>query len=280
MPGKRCCSSWPRPSREPTARPAGARRWSCSTRSAPALPTASTLCRGRYLKQLGRYEESARERLRAEQTTPAGALDWFLTALDHWRAGDVHTALVHIDRALAEAPELFWKFFGSFAAAQRCQQLREPAQRGGDAEPVRCAPAELRLVAPALRYLNIDAGSLRDAEVDLALHELCPLDSAARYALFTNRGALALKRQRPDLAVAAFQHPQCCCCPTATTLTPTWPRPTGKRTASRGSGLASLDHAIRLGADRPELYRLRAGFLHTLGPASPWPCAISSVPAP
>ena len=224
-----------------------------------AAPHSAHKRRARYLDLLGRHEEAQRSRSQAARTAPAGALDWFLTGLDRWQAGDVRAALDAFDRALAEEPELFWaRFFRGLA----CQQLGRPTQARATLR--QCARARPGFAWPHLlsAYLNIQANLMHSAEADLARAERCLLDRAARYVLLTNRGALALKRKRPDLAIPAFQY--------ALLLLPDryhahanlaqayWQR------GQTDSALSTLDHAVRLAPGHPELYRLRAS-LHRDG---------------
>jgi tetratricopeptide (TPR) repeat protein len=79
--------------------------------NAQAAPHSIHRRRARYLRLLGRNGEAAREREKASRVQPAGALDWFLVGLDHWRAGDVKAARNDLDRVLEAEPESFWPQF-------------------------------------------------------------------------------------------------------------------------------------------------------------------------
>jgi tetratricopeptide (TPR) repeat protein len=221
--------------------------------AAGTAPHSVRVRRARYLALLGQRTQAARERAAANRTTPVGALDWFLAGLDRWQAGDVRAALADFDAALEQEPELFWALF---FRGLTLQKLNEPAE-------ARAALSLCARVRPDFAWsyllcghLNIAGGRLRAAEADLARAERCPLRPAARYVLRINRGILALKQARPDLAVRYFQH--------AVLL---WPghyhahvhlSEAYRQRGQRDRALATLDIAIDSAPRQAELYRLRA----------------------
>jgi tetratricopeptide (TPR) repeat protein len=221
-----------------------------------AAPQSVSRRRARYLELLGRHEEASRHRARAGQTTPSGALDWFLAGLDRYQAGADRAALADLDRALGVEPELFWAQFVRGLALRRLKRRAE-------------AVAALTLCirdrpdfawSHLLRaFLHLEADSedhRRAAGADLDSASKCDLDVAARYVLLVNRGVLALKQKRADLAVSRFQE--------AARLLPDRYHAhvnLGQAYRQRREGrraLAAINHAIDLAPRQVELYRIRA----------------------
>jgi tetratricopeptide (TPR) repeat protein len=220
--------------------------------------------RSRYLALLGRHAEAARERERASRTRPAGALDWFLTGLDHWQAGDARAALGDFERALEAERDLFWPLFFRGLALRR---LDEPAE--ARAAWSLCARARPEFPWPYILtgYLQVEANNLSAAEVALdRAEQRCELDTAARYALLTNRGVLALKRKQLASSVAYFQRavlllPDCY-------LAHAHLSQAYRKRGQRDRALAAIDHAVRLAPALAELYRIRAELHHAGGAAT------------
>ncbi len=222
-----------------------------------AAPRSLHRRRARYLALLGRNEEAERERQKAKQARPAGALDWFLAGLDDWRAGDLAAARSDFDRALRAERDLFWPQFFRAVILRRLGKIAESRAAAG-----LCARARPDFPWPHLlcSYLDAEAGELDEAERSLSDAEGCELDTGARYALLASRGMVALKRKQTDAAVVYFQRavllwPDCF-------LAHAHLAQAYRLRGQRDRALASLDYAIRLSPEMAELYRVRAELYH------------------
>jgi tetratricopeptide (TPR) repeat protein len=209
--------------------------------------------RARYLEQLGRHDEAARQRARSQREQPAGALDWFLVGLDRCHAGNPRAALTAFDTALSEQPELFWPQFFRAVAFRHLGRLGEAR---GALEL--CIRARRDYVWPYLfrSSLYLREGDFDAALVDLDRAERLARDRSARYVVLVNRGVLALEQKQTRQAVEQFQR--------AVLLMPTGYHAhvnLARVYADRGDrarAIAALDQAVRLGPGRPSLYRTRA----------------------
>jgi tetratricopeptide (TPR) repeat protein len=220
------------------------------------LPTPSTfhLRRARYLDRLGNQAAAAAARRQADRLEPHTPLDLLLSALDSYYQDQLPPAAAACAKVLQQQPDHFWAQYLLALCDLRARQW---------------AKAEVRLTACLGRRPDffwarllrasavVELGQDFEAAVaDFSLALQQATDPRDRWAVLVNRGAMWIKRQRWDEAVADLQQ--------ATRLEETayqgyvnlaWAY---QRRKDWGPAVAALDTAIRLRPEDPALYHTRA----------------------
>jgi tetratricopeptide (TPR) repeat protein/predicted Ser/Thr protein kinase len=176
------------------------------------------LRRARYLDRLGDGPGAATERQRANQLKPVSSLDYFLIGEEWYEQDKPGLAIKAFKDALRRQPGDFWSRY--FLAICHLK-LRRPTKPAEDRVALTAAKAALSsCLAQRPNFLGIyllrgfvsgelgahgEEGAYEDAEFDFRkAWELQP-DDAAKYVLYTNRGAMRYRQGKLDDAVADFQ---------------------------------------------------------------------------
>jgi serine/threonine-protein kinase len=160
------------------------------------------LRRAQFLDQLGEPAEARQERDRAAAIAPAGALDHFLTGIEHYRHGDWAQARNGFRAAVNAAPAHFWAQF-LLSMCHLKMQRWEAAQAGLNA----CLAQQPDFIWAYLfrSFASEQLQAVTEAEADLQRALQLNPTAEARYLLFLTRGTLHFNRQQMERAAADFR---------------------------------------------------------------------------
>jgi serine/threonine protein kinase/tetratricopeptide (TPR) repeat protein len=160
------------------------------------------LRRAHCLAQAGDPAGAQRERQRAEELRPAGALDFFLLGEEHYRRGEWPKAVAAFEGALQRQPDHFWAQY--YLALCRLKTHRPELAVAG-LTPCLAARPDFVWTYLLRGSAWAELGQFANAEADFDAAFKYPLDGAALFGLYVNRGVMRLRQERLDLAVADLE---------------------------------------------------------------------------
>jgi len=239
--------------------------------------------KARYLAQSQGKKVDPTQVAEAEGSVPMGALDWFLSELEHYQAGQYELACRDGEEVLRQQQNHFWAKYvralchlranrwlegkedltvclnrrptfvwpllvRGFAATELGFRAVQHAEQAAHAKGSNTELARMYRRAAEIEF------SSAQADFDQALGQ--ELDSQARYVGLANRGVLLIRRKRWTEAVRDLE--------TAVQLNPrAYPAYVSLAQALQGAGkgeeaLVAMNQAIQRAPNLPELYEARA----------------------
>jgi tetratricopeptide (TPR) repeat protein len=218
-----------------------------------STPRAYHLLRARYLAQTGNDTEASQESARAAPMRPRTALDHFLAACEHYRAGQFRQADRECSLALHEQSEHFWAQY--LQALCQVKIRRWEAAKASLTACLRLRPDFLwaRLLRGTV-HAELEEFAAAQADFAWALEQAS--DPLARYVALTNRSVLWARQKRWADAAADLREA-------------IWLKPAdheayvnaaevSRQQGDRRTALAAMDRAIACHPDDSTLYHTRA----------------------
>jgi serine/threonine protein kinase/tetratricopeptide (TPR) repeat protein len=219
-----------------------------------AVPRALHLRRARYLARLGLQQPARAEAARAARAEPTTALDFFLTALEHYAQEQLEPAATACAAALRLQANHFWAQYLRALCRLRARRWAE-AEAGLGACLSQAPPG---LFWPRLFHASalLELGRYDEADKDFAAALAQAHDPLGRYAVLTNRAVLRLRQQRwqqaeADLFEAIAVQPDAY--QAYVNLAEV-----NRRRRRLGAAVVALDHAVRRRPGDVRLYLTRA----------------------